>query len=188
MLNVLEILSCWSGAYEQEHATPPWLYFCHSVFVDRFIFKSNLLWMRLPWECHNQSQDTNWRHRVTGPELPFFHKRKGVLKIDQSVKMPWHRLSMGVSSSCSSAPGWCFGQPSLWCPASGRHFVTSTQIGRNKAGIAQLDIHRTRTAPEKNESFRTRNYLLPPSPSSHFAFVNSSDNFFFVCLCVCLFF
>ena len=90
------------GAYEQEHATP--LYFYHSVFIDRFIFKSNLPWMRLPWECHNQSQDTNWRHRVTGPELPFFHKRKGVLKIDQSVKMPWHRLSMRVSSSCLSAP------------------------------------------------------------------------------------
>ena len=32
------------------------------------------------------------------------HKRKGVLKIDQSVKMPWHRLSMGVANSCSSAP------------------------------------------------------------------------------------
>ena len=30
-----------SGAYEQEHATP--LYFCHGVFIDRFIFKSNLL-------------------------------------------------------------------------------------------------------------------------------------------------
>ena len=73
-----------SGAYEQEHATP--LYFCHGVFIDRFIFKSNRLWMRLPWECHNQSQDTNCRHCVTGPELPFFHKRKGVLKIDQSVK------------------------------------------------------------------------------------------------------
>ena len=58
--------------------------------------------MRLPWEYHNQSQDTNWRHCVTGPELPFFHKRKGVLKIDQSVKMSW--LSMGVASSCSSAP------------------------------------------------------------------------------------
>ena len=86
-----------TGAYEQEHATP--LYFCLSVFIDRFIFKSNLLWMRLPWECHNQSQDTNWSHCVTGPELPFFHKRKGVLKIDQSVKMPWHRLSMGVASS-----------------------------------------------------------------------------------------
>ena len=91
-----------SEAYEQEHATP--LYFCHGVFTDRFIFKSNLLWMRLPWECHNQSQDTNWRHCVTGPELPFFHKRKGVLKIDQSVKMPWYRLSIGVASSCSSAP------------------------------------------------------------------------------------
>ena len=25
---------------------------------------------------------------VTGPETPFFHKRKGMLKIDQSVKMP----------------------------------------------------------------------------------------------------
>ena len=91
-----------TGAYEQEHATP--LYFCHGVFIDRFIFKSNLLWMRLPWECHNQSQDTNWRHCVTGPELSFFHKRKGVLKINQSVKMPWHKLSMGVASSCSSAP------------------------------------------------------------------------------------
>ena len=64
--------------------------------------------------------------------------------------------------------------------------MTSTQTGRNKAGIAQLDIHRTRTAPEKNESFRTRNYLLPPSPSSLFTFVNSSDCFFF-CLFVCLF-
>ena len=41
---------------------------------------------------------------VTGPELPFFHKRKGVLKIDQSVKMPLHRLRMGVASSYSSAP------------------------------------------------------------------------------------
>ena len=60
--------------------------------------------MSLPWECHNQSQDANWRHCVTGPELPFFHKRKGVLIIDQSVKMPWHSPSVGVASSCSSAP------------------------------------------------------------------------------------
>ena len=29
------------GAYEQEKATP--LYFCHGIFIDRFIFKSNLL-------------------------------------------------------------------------------------------------------------------------------------------------
>ena len=32
---------CIPGAYEQEHATP--LYFCHGVFIDRFIFRSNLL-------------------------------------------------------------------------------------------------------------------------------------------------
>ena len=75
----------------------------YGVFLSRR-FHRNLLWMRLPWECHNQSQDTNWRHCVTDPELPFFHKRKGVLKIDQSVKMPGHWLSMGVASSCSSAP------------------------------------------------------------------------------------
>ena len=62
--------------------------------------------MRLPWECHNQSQDVNQRHCVTGPELPFFHKRKGVLKIDQCVKMPRHRLSMEVANSCSSTPGF----------------------------------------------------------------------------------
>ena len=42
--------------------------------------------MRLPWENHDQSQETNSRNCVTGPELPFFHKRKGILKIDQSVK------------------------------------------------------------------------------------------------------
>ena len=36
---------------------------------------------------------------VTGPELSFFHKRKGILKTDQSVKMPWHRLSMEVACS-----------------------------------------------------------------------------------------
>ena len=60
--------------------------------------------MRPPWECNNQSQDTNWRHCVTRQELPFCHKRKGVLKIDQSLKMSWHRHSMGVASSCSSAP------------------------------------------------------------------------------------
>ena len=104
------------GAYEQEHATQ--LYFCHDVFIDRFIFRSNLLWMRPPWECHNQSQGTNWRHCVTGPELPLFHKTKVVLKIDQSVKMPWHRLSMGVASSCSSAPDTTSFSLSLFCPGN----------------------------------------------------------------------
>ena len=56
--------------------------------------------MRLPWEYHDQSQETNWRHCVTGPELPFFHRKK----IDHSVKIPWHRLSKGIACSYSSAP------------------------------------------------------------------------------------
>ena len=69
--------------------------------------------MRLLWECHNQSQDATSRHCVTGPDLPFFHKRKGVLKIDRSEKKyrdigfvwelqaPAHRLltaSIGVTT------------------------------------------------------------------------------------------
>ena len=41
---------------------------------------------------------------VSGQGLPFFHKRKGILKIDQSIKMPWHRLSMEAASSYSSSP------------------------------------------------------------------------------------
>ena len=46
----------------------------------------------------------NRRHCVAGPEVPFFQKRKDILKIDQSVKV-WHRLSMGVACSYSSVPG-----------------------------------------------------------------------------------
>ena len=79
-------------------------YSCHGVFVDRFTFRSNFPRMRLPWECHDQSQVINGHHCVTRLELPFFPKRKRILKIDQSVKIPWHRLSMGVACSCSSAP------------------------------------------------------------------------------------
>ena len=73
--------------------------------MDRFIFRSNFPRMRLSWECHDQSQETNRRHCVAVPEVPFFHKRKDILKIDQSVKMPWHRFNMGVACSYSSAPG-----------------------------------------------------------------------------------
>ena len=57
--------------------------------MDLIIFWSNFPGMRFPWECHDQSQETNWHHCVTGPELPFFQKRRVTLKIDQSVKMPW---------------------------------------------------------------------------------------------------
>lgn len=47
---------------------------------------------------------TNYKKLVdfTGPELPFFYKREGIPKIDQSIKMPRHRLRMGVAGSYSS--------------------------------------------------------------------------------------
>ena len=90
-------------ADELEHATP--LDSFHGVFIDGFIFRSNFPGMRLPWEFHDQSQETYWQHCVTGPELPFFHKRKSILKIDQPAKMPWNRLCMGVACSYSLASG-----------------------------------------------------------------------------------
>ena len=80
-----------------EHATP--LYSCDGVFIDRAIFGSNFPEIRLPWECHDQSQEINWRHCVTEPELLFFHKRKGLLKVAQSIKVSRHRLSIGVACS-----------------------------------------------------------------------------------------
>ena len=81
------------GTSRRGQATP--LYSSHGFFIYRFIFGSNFPEMTLSWECHDQSQETNWRYCFTGPELPFFQKRKGILKIDQSVK----RLRMGVAYS-----------------------------------------------------------------------------------------
>ena len=84
-----------------------WVGACNSAIfslTDLFLDRISLD-MRLPWECHNQSQETNWHHWVTRPELPFFHKRKDILKIDQSAKRPWHRLIIGVACSYSLAPG-----------------------------------------------------------------------------------
>ena len=75
----------------------------HAVFIDRFIFRPNFAGMRLSWEFHNQPNGTNPRHYVTEPELPFFHNRRGILKINQSVKMPRHRLGMRAACSYSSA-------------------------------------------------------------------------------------
>ena len=75
-----------------------WVRECNcTIFSSAGSFLDRFPWMRLPWECRDQSQETNCRLCVNGPELPFLHKRKGILKIDQYVKMPWHRLS-------SSAP------------------------------------------------------------------------------------
>ena len=51
-------------ADELEHATP--LYSCLGVFIDRFTFRPNFLGMRLPWGCHDQSQDTNSLRHCTG--------------------------------------------------------------------------------------------------------------------------
>ena len=34
-------------------------------FIDRFIFRSNFPGMRLPWDCYDRSQETNWRQCTT---------------------------------------------------------------------------------------------------------------------------
>ena len=61
----------------QLHYIPVSTFSSTDLFLDR-IFPG----MRL-------STMTNYKKLidVTGPKLPFFHKRKGILKIDQSVKM-----------------------------------------------------------------------------------------------------
>ena len=65
----------------------------HYILTDRFIFTSNFPGLRLPWEWHDQSQETNWRHCImTGPELPFIHKT--YTKNRSYMKIPWHTLSM----------------------------------------------------------------------------------------------
>ena len=60
----------------------------HYIPVTAFSF-IYLFLARVSWECESRlSAMTNHRELidVTGPELPFFHKRKGIPKIDHSVK------------------------------------------------------------------------------------------------------
>ena len=87
-----KMAKCWVSKSRQEPMSRSMqLYYIPvTVFTDKFIFKPNFPAMRLPRECYDQSQESNRRNCVTGPELPFFHKRKDVLKIfiEQSVKMP----------------------------------------------------------------------------------------------------
>ena len=45
------------GAHHLGCATNP--HSCHAVFIDWFIFGSNFPWMRLLWERHDQSLETN---------------------------------------------------------------------------------------------------------------------------------
>ena len=59
------------------------------------------LWIRL-WTVKSAFTRSLW----VGACNSTIFLSKGVLKIDQSVKMPWHRLCMGVASSCSSAPAF----------------------------------------------------------------------------------
>ena len=46
-----------SGADDLKHTTA--LYSCHGIFIDQSIFRSNFPGMKLPWECHDQSLETN---------------------------------------------------------------------------------------------------------------------------------
>ena len=69
-----------SGADESQHATP--LHSCYGVFIDRLIFRLNFPGHNCLMTNHKKQID------VTGPEQPFFHQRKGIPKIDQSVKVP----------------------------------------------------------------------------------------------------
>ena len=103
--------------------------------------------MRLPWEYYNQSQDTNLRHCVTGQELPFFHKRKGVLKIDQSVKChdiglvwelqaPPHRLLRAFNTRT-----FCMLNHSCWFVMSNRLLLAFTKFWSIKC--KRMNIHRT---------------------------------------------
>ena len=60
-----------------------------------------------PHSCYDQSRETNLTPLRHWPETAFLsiHKTKGILKMDWSVKMSWHVLSMGVVCSYSCAPG-----------------------------------------------------------------------------------
>ena len=64
--------------------------------------------MRLPWGCYDQSQEMYWRHCVTGPALPFFTQKKGILK-NRSVcknamtlRAPTHRLLLKLRATIVS--------------------------------------------------------------------------------------
>ena len=77
------------------------LYSCYGVFTNITILER----ISLEWDSWSAMTGDKKLVDVTGPEVSFFHKRKGILKVDQSVNMPWHRLSIGVACSYLSAPG-----------------------------------------------------------------------------------
>ena len=113
----------------------------HYILIDWFIFRPNFAGMRLPSGFHDQSHETNSRHYVTEPELPFFHNRRGILKINQSVKMPWHRLGMraacSYSSSLDRANSWS--KDSLIDSVTVKGKIKETQIPHQANKFAQTE-------------------------------------------------
>ena len=59
---------------------------------------ADLLLDRISLEWDSRGSAMTNHKKLMAPELPFFRERKGILKIDQSVKM-------GVACSYWSAPG-----------------------------------------------------------------------------------
>ena len=68
------------------------LHYIPVTALDWFNFRSHFPRMRLPWECHDQSQETSWNQRATGPELPFYHKRKRDRGLVWELHALTHRL------------------------------------------------------------------------------------------------
>ena len=62
------------GAHYLEHATTP--HSCHGIFVDWFIFRSNFPYIRLPWECYDQSRETNLTPLRHWAETAFLSQKK----------------------------------------------------------------------------------------------------------------
>ena len=86
-----------------------WSIQLHYIPVTAFswlIFRTNFPMNETLVEALTNHKKRIWRHCVNEPELPFFHKRKGILKIDGSVKMLWHRLSIGVVCSYFGIISW----------------------------------------------------------------------------------
>ena len=73
-----------SGAHHLEHATTPPS--CHGVFIDWFIFRSNFHEWNSRGSAMTNHKKLIWPRYFAEPELPSFHKRKGIPKIDRSVK------------------------------------------------------------------------------------------------------
>ena len=81
-----------------------------SVFIDQVIFRSNFLGMRLPWECHDQSQQSNWCHRTETAFLSQkkkYTKNRPVCNIPVTVNPHPTRGNMGHYPKSKTKQGQC---------------------------------------------------------------------------------